>query len=132
MIARMLADVTSTVLPPGITLGSIPLHRRLTELEFSLSAGDVSATHLSRLVEHGYHLQHLIYSLALDRYLAHRLAGYDYDAHFGGGFYLFIRGVRPEWKQANGTPAGVFQHRPARATLEQLDRLLHSARKQPA
>ena len=85
------------------------------------------------MVEHGYHLQHLIYSLALDRYLAHRLAGYDYDRHFGGVLYLFIRGVRPQWMKADGTPAGIFQHRPARTTLAQLDQLFgNRARKQTA
>ncbi|TPV75747.1 exodeoxyribonuclease V subunit beta, partial [Klebsiella pneumoniae] len=38
---------------------------------------------------HRYDLQYQLYSLALHRYLRHRLADYDYDRHFGGVIYLF-------------------------------------------
>ncbi len=75
------------------------------------------------MVEHGYHLQHLLYSLALHRYLARRLAGYAFDRHFGGVLYLFVRGVRPAWRMADGAPAGVYCHRLGAATLADLDRL---------
>ncbi|MGE5089307.1 MAG: PD-(D/E)XK nuclease family protein, partial [Candidatus Levyibacteriota bacterium] len=75
------------------------------------------------MAEHSYHLQYLLYSLAVDRYLARRLSGYRYDRHFGGVLYLFVRGVRPGWANADGTPAGVFQHRPAAAALARLDAL---------
>jgi exodeoxyribonuclease V beta subunit len=74
--------------------------------------------------EHGYHLQYLLYAVALDRYLRRRLAGYDYATHFGGVLYLFVRGVRPDWRQADGQPAGVYFHRPAPATIRRLDALL--------
>jgi exodeoxyribonuclease V beta subunit len=72
---------------------------------------------------HGYHLQHLIYSVALHRHLGRSLPGYDFERHFGGVLYLFVRGVRPGW-QVEGRPAGVFYHRCPRATLEALDALL--------
>jgi hypothetical protein len=36
------------------------------------------------MAEHGYHLQYLIYCVALHRYLRCRIADYDYDRHFGG------------------------------------------------
>lgn len=46
-----------------------------------------------------YHLQSLIYTLALHRFLGERLAGYDvnseasYNARVGGHLYLFVRGM---------------------------------------
>ena len=43
--------------------------------------------------EHGYHWQYLLYTVALHRYLSSRLPDYDYDRHFGGVYYLFVRGV---------------------------------------
>ena len=54
--------------------------------------------------DQGYHLQYLLYLVALDRYLRHRLAGYDPEQHLGGAVYLFVRGVRPDWRDANGAP----------------------------
>ena len=59
----------------------------------------------------------------VDRYLRHRVPGYRHDTHFGGVLYLFVRGVRPDWVNADGTPAGVFHHRPTAATLARLDAL---------
>jgi exodeoxyribonuclease V beta subunit len=75
------------------------------------------------MAEHGYHLQYLLYALALDRYLRRRVPGYRYDKHFGGVLYVFVRGVRPDWRNADGTPAGVFHHRPAAKTIATLDAL---------
>jgi exodeoxyribonuclease V beta subunit len=75
------------------------------------------------MAEHGYHLQYLLYSLAVDRYLRHRVPGYRRDTHFGGVLYLFVRGVRPDWVNADGTPTGVFHHRPTAGTLARLDAL---------
>ncbi len=72
---------------------------------------------------HGYHLQHLLYSVALHRHLGRSLAGYDYEKHFGGVLYLFVRGVRPHW-QINGVPCGVFHQRCPAAVLASLDALL--------
>jgi exodeoxyribonuclease V beta subunit len=74
--------------------------------------------------EHGYHLQYLLYSVALHRYLGQRVAGYDYAKHFGGVLYLFVRGVRPGWRDAQGGPLGTWFHRPSAATLASLDALL--------
>jgi len=74
--------------------------------------------------EHGYYLQAALYSAAVHRYLAQRLAGYDYERHFGGVFYLFVRGVRPGWVDASGAPLGVWFHRPAAQALASLDALL--------
>jgi len=79
------------------------------------------------MTEHSYHLQYLLYAVAVDRYLRHRVPAYRHDTHFGGVLYLFVRGVRPGWVNADGTPAGVFHHRPAAATLARLDTLFAHA-----
>jgi exodeoxyribonuclease V beta subunit len=63
-----------------------------------------------------YDLQYLLYAVALHRHLASRLAGYAYDAHFGGVYYLFVRGMQP----VNGSRTGVHFARPERAELERL------------
>ncbi len=75
------------------------------------------------MLEHRYHLQYLIYTLALDRYLRLRVKNYCYENHFGGVFYLFIRGVRPHWHNADRSPTGVFYRRPKTETIARLDRL---------
>ena len=41
-----------------------------------------------------YHLQYMIYTVALVRYLRQKIENFDYDTHFGGILYLFVRGVR--------------------------------------
>jgi exodeoxyribonuclease V beta subunit len=81
---------------------------------------------------HGYHLQALLYSLALTRYLARRVPGYRHGAHFGGVLYLFVRGVRPAWQNADGTAAGVHFHRPSDAMIARLDALLGAASRETA
>ena len=64
--------------------------------------------HRKRLVavmtEHHYLLQYHLYLMALHRYLLRRLPGYDYRSHFGGVFYLFLRGMNPAW----GADYGVY------------------------
>ena len=73
--------------------------------------------------DQGYHLQALLYLVALDRYLRHRLAGYDPARHLGGAVYLFVRGVRPDWQDAAGAPTGVFFQRPTAALIARLSAL---------
>ncbi|MFC3394583.1 exodeoxyribonuclease V subunit beta [Brenneria rubrifaciens] len=70
------------------------------------------------MAEHRYDLQYQLYSLALHRYLRHRIADYDYERHFGGVFYLFLRGFDDRYP-ANG----VFYCRPQAAFIAGLDRL---------
>lgn len=67
---------------------------------------------------HRYDLQYQLYSLALHRYLRHRLADYDYDRHFGGVIYLFLRGMDGQ------EGAGIFTTRPVRPLIDGLDQLL--------
>ena len=66
--------------------------------------------------EHHYFLQYHLYLVALHRYLGLRLKNYDYDTHFGGVFYLFIRGMHPK----SGSQYGVFYDRPTRAAVSSL------------
>ena len=73
------------------------------------------------MAREAYYLQYLIYVVALNRYLSVRLPGYDYERHFGGVFYLFLRGMDP------AKPGfGVFHDRPARALIDSLDAYLKS------
>lgn len=43
-----------------------------------------------------YHLQYMIYTLALHKYLQSTIDTYEYNKHFGGVFYVFLRGIQPE------------------------------------
>jgi exodeoxyribonuclease V beta subunit len=123
---------------PGLTFGQLRGHLRgFIDLVFehagrfyvldwkSNHLGDTQAdygpAHLARAMDRqGYHLQYLLYCVALHRHLAQRLPGYDHAAHFGGVLYLFVRGVRPHWPGH-----GVFAHRPTLATLQHLSALLN-------
>ncbi len=66
-----------------------------------------------------YPLQYHLYCVALHHYLAHRVPGYDYDRHFGGVFYLFLRGIDPARPEL-----GVFRDRPSRERIETMSRAL--------
>jgi exodeoxyribonuclease V beta subunit len=77
--------------------------------------------------EQAYHLQALLYTVALDRYLRTRLPDYDPERHLGGAVYLFVRGVRPGWVDEDGMPCGVYFHRPATETIRRLSALFDDA-----
>ncbi|MCU0595806.1 MAG: PD-(D/E)XK nuclease family protein, partial [Desulfobacterota bacterium] len=66
--------------------------------------------------ENLYTLQYTFYALALNQYLKRRMRGYDYDRHFGGVFYVFLRGVDP----GKGPEFGVFRDKPRRDRIEEL------------
>ena len=76
------------------------------------------------MARESYVLQYLIYIVALHRYLRLRLPDYDYERHFGGVFYLFLRGMDP----ALGSDCGVFRDRPSLALVEALDALMATGR----
>uniref|UniRef100_UPI003F6A2170 3'-5' exonuclease n=1 Tax=Methylophaga sp. TaxID=2024840 RepID=UPI003F6A2170 len=85
-------------------------------------AADYDAAALDEaMVMHGYPLQYLIYSLALHRYLKTRMPDYDPDQHFGGVYYLFIRGMQAEWGQA-----GIYFDKPSAALLDALDNSMNA------
>ncbi|MCX9488283.1 exodeoxyribonuclease V subunit beta [Vibrio cholerae] len=83
---------------------------------------DPAAYHPQRLgsamADHRYDLQYQIYALALHRFLRSRLAHYNYEQHFGGVFYLFLRGMDGR------TDQGVFHTKPSLALLDELDGLI--------
>lgn len=72
----------------------------------------------------GYHLQLLLYTLALHRWLQARLPNYSYEQHMGPGLYLFVRGVRPGWRSAQGATCGVHAWRAPLALVQALSDLL--------
>jgi len=80
-------------------------------------AGD----NLTQVMAHeAYYLQYLLYTLALHRYLSLRLPDYDYELHFGGVFYLFVRGMNPK----TGSACGVYWDKPAKQLIEAMDHYL--------
>ncbi|SKA50248.1 exodeoxyribonuclease V subunit beta [Enterovibrio nigricans] len=67
------------------------------------------------MIEHRYDFQYQIYSLALHRFLRQRIPNYDFERHFGGVYYLFVRGV-----EAN-TQHGIFYTKPSLELISGLD-----------
>ena len=68
------------------------------------------------MTQQHYHLQYLIYTIAANKFLKSRLgADYQYEKHFGGVFYMFLRGVRA------GTESGIFYTKPPAIMIRQLD-----------
>jgi exodeoxyribonuclease V beta subunit len=59
------------------------------------SGYDREAMHES-MCRSAYILQYHLYTLALDRLLKLRLPDYDYEKHFGGAIYLYLRGISPD------------------------------------
>ena len=83
---------------------------------------DVSHYHGNALkaamADHRYDLQYQIYALALHRFLRSRLPNYDYQHHFGGVYYLFLRGMDGESEH------GIFSAKPSLEFLDDMDRLI--------
>lgn len=73
---------------------------------------------MGAMQSHRYDLQYQLYTLALHRYLRHRMPDYDYQKHFGGVIYLFLRGV-----ESNGSSQGIFTTRPSVQLIDQMDAL---------
>ena len=65
---------------------------------------------------HRYDLQYLIYTVALHRFLQYRMGErYSYQQHFGGVYYLFVRGMAP------ASECGVWYDRPSAELIHRLD-----------
>ncbi|KAA8485349.1 DNA helicase/exodeoxyribonuclease V beta subunit [Arcticibacter tournemirensis] len=83
------------------------------------SMSDYSAEGVAAAMnDNNYHLQYLIYTLAAKKYLGSRLPGFDYDTHFGGVLYFFVRGIRKDKDN------GIFLYRPPLEKIEKLDKIL--------
>jgi exodeoxyribonuclease V beta subunit len=64
-----------------------------------------------------YDLQYLLYTVAVNRWLALRMHDYAYDRHFGGIRYLYARGLDPAV-----AGSGIYSDRPAESLVAALDR----------
>lgn len=74
---------------------------------------------LQSMNENNYHLQYLLYTVAVKKYLQSRIPGFDYEKHFGGIIYLFLRGVRREDNN------GIFTARPSLKKIQGLENMLN-------
>ncbi len=74
--------------------------------------------------EHRYDLQYQIYSLALHRFLRSRIPDYSYEQHFGGVYYLFLRGIDGQ------SDNGIFCARPEQDLIEKFDQMLEGKSEQ--
>jgi exodeoxyribonuclease V beta subunit len=72
------------------------------------------------MTENLYILQYHLYTLALYQLLRQRKPNFDYEAEFGGVFYIFFRGVA---ETQNGA-YGVFEDRPALSLINKLGKAL--------
>ncbi|QBF84758.1 exodeoxyribonuclease V subunit beta [Shewanella maritima] len=73
------------------------------------------------IYDHHYHLQYILYTVALHRFLQLRHPNYDYQSHMGGSLYLFLRGMNPAHPNS-----GVYYDMPPQALIEELDQLFKS------
>ncbi len=67
---------------------------------------------------HHYRFQALLYAVAVDRYLAQRIAGYTRARHLGACYYLFIRAIGLD------TAAGIWRHRFSDALMTDIQNVL--------
>ncbi|GGA69815.1 RecBCD enzyme subunit RecB [Neiella marina] len=72
---------------------------------------------------HYYDLQYLLYSLALHRYLQVRLPDYSPREHLGGVYYLYLRGMTDQPKQADTPHPGIYHRQLDIDLILQLDQL---------
>ena len=80
---------------------------------------DYQLAELERAMQHhDYHLQAILYTLALHRWLGQQLADYDYEKHIGGAYYLFLRGMH-----SNKAGNGVYYFKAPQAFILALDDL---------
>ncbi|NJK95642.1 MAG: hypothetical protein HC905_12700 [Bacteroidales bacterium] len=72
----------------------------------------------SAMQGNNYHLQYLIYTLALKTWLETKIPGFDFDTHFGGVIYVFLRGVRKD------DTTGIYTTRPDKEKVIKLEKAL--------
>lgn len=74
------------------------------------------------MAECHYLLQALLYAVAARRWLRKSVPGWDYERHFCGTAYLFLRGMK------EGTHQGIWLGKPPAALVEALDELFPAKR----
>ncbi|MCK4503812.1 MAG: exodeoxyribonuclease V subunit beta, partial [Desulfuromonadales bacterium] len=67
-----------------------------------------------------YPLQYLLYTVALHQYLKQRIPDYSYATHFGGVFYLFLRGMDATAEDQYG----IFYDLPPAALINAMGQIL--------
>lgn len=118
----------------GFLKGYIDLTFRIGEKYYILdyksnhlgdSLGDYSDDAIADEILHSnYDLQYHLYSVALHRMLEKTISKYNYEAHFGGVFYLFLRGIN-----INDPGSGVFFHKPEFSVIDKIDSLFKGVSK---
>lgn len=68
--------------------------------------------------ESNYHLQYLIYALALEKFLKSKIPNFNFEHQFGGVIYLFLRGTR------TNENSGVFTQTVSANEIRELERIL--------
>lgn len=78
----------------------------------------VQSNIILEMIKYRYDLQYQIYTLALHRFLKHKILSYNYEKDFGGIYYLFIRGM-------NGLSSnhGIYFYKPEWEFIRNLDYL---------
>ncbi len=97
---------------------------RLGPEELTLDHYDEPAM-VAEMMRTHYPLQAILYCVALHRFLAARLPGYDPEQHLGGVGYLFVRGMGGP---AQGDGKGVFSWFPPAGLVTELSDLLADRR----
>ena len=65
-----------------------------------------------------YDLQYHLYTVALVKFLRSKISDFDYDTHFMGVAYLFVRGMKA------GSDKGVWFYKPDKEVITKLERML--------
>lgn len=95
-----------------------------------LRPDDYDAEAMARMmIDSHYPLQAILYSAALHRMLASRLAGYDPSRHLGGVGYLFVRGMTGRRAPDSTMPTGVFTWYPSAELVVRVSDLLSESRR---
>ncbi len=74
--------------------------------------------------ENNYHLQYLVYTLAVKKYLGSRIENFDYETDFGGVIYVFLRGAR------KNSDSGIFMASPSIEKIEALEEMMEKKRQE--
>ncbi|CRK86018.1 RecBCD enzyme subunit RecB [Candidatus Providencia siddallii] len=70
------------------------------------------------MINHRYDLQYQLYTIAIHRYLKQKIQNYDYRIHFGGVYYLFLRGM-----ENIDSKNGIFFYCPSFEFIQEFDKL---------
>jgi exodeoxyribonuclease V beta subunit len=69
--------------------------------------------------DHHYHLQYLLYTVAIQKYLKIARPNFRYEEDFGGAYYVFLRGLSP-----NNLTNGIFSALPSGKVVNEFSQCL--------